>query len=406
MFFNKRVPSWLREAYYYDSLGGIFYGIFFGMSIAFFPIILRKMGAVDFQVAAITSFPFVGALFAIFWAHHSSRRPKMAFVVRFKTIARCILLFTLFAYNPAIFVLIVLLYWIFELGASPAYTGIMQDIYPEEHRGKAMGYVRVEMALAAIGITYLTGFLLDKISFRYVFPVGALFGLVYLLFFSRIKVGSDKLVPRDNNKESFSFRSTINLLRRDKHFLYYVVIFFVFGFGNIMSLPLYTFFLVDKLHITNAMAGKLAALYSFFWLFSYMFWGEYIDRKHPLKALCALIIISSAIPLCYFFARDFKLIALASALSGLTFGGTELSRLAYITKIAGKKEVQRYWGIDFTLMGLRGVLAPFLGIGLMYLIGIKGVFAISFVLIFLSGLFMTLFYRRHKTTALSTRPPA
>lgn len=36
MFFNGRVPSYLRVAYYYDSLGSLLSGLFFGLTISFF----------------------------------------------------------------------------------------------------------------------------------------------------------------------------------------------------------------------------------------------------------------------------------------------------------------------------------------------------------------------------------
>ncbi|GAG56884.1 unnamed protein product [marine sediment metagenome] len=80
--------------------------------------------------------------------------------------------------------------------------------------------------------------------------------------------------------------------------------------------------------------------------------------------------------------------AIATVFSGATSGGVELARLNYITRAAREEEIGSYWGIDYSLMGIRGIIAPFVGIALMYLIGIKYAFFLAFVMIFISFLLM------------------
>lgn len=394
MFFDRRIPAGLRTAYNYDSLGGILYGLFYGLTVAFFPIIARKLGASSGQMAFLTSTSLIGALFTFFWAHYSSTRKKMPFVVRMKGTARILLFFMVLAVNPWMFIFLVLLYWIFEMAGSPAYTGIMKEIYSDEHRGKAMGYVRVEMAMAMIGSSWLGGFLLDRFSYRYVFPVGAIFGLLALLSFRRIRVESDDNVTLNQQKEVFSLLEIGRILKRDRRFLHYLVIFFAFGFGNLIIMPLCPIFLVDSLHISNALAGRLASLFSFCWLLSYLFWGEFIDRHNPLKALWLVMLMVSFVPALYFLANNVWFIVVATIFLGLSSGGLELSRTNYITRIAGHEQIQSYWGVDYTLMGLRGIIAPFVGVSLMHLIGIKPTFLVGFGLIFCSFIFMRRFAQR------------
>ena len=170
-----------------------------------------------------------------------------------------------------------------------------------------------------------------------------------------------------------------------------MVIFFAFGFGNLIIMPLCPIFLVDSLHISNALAGRLASLFSFCWLLSYLFWGEFIDRHNPLKALWLVMLMVSLVPALYFFANNVWFIVVATIFLGLSSGGLELSRTNYITRIAGHEQIQSYWGVDYTLMGLRGIIAPFVGVSLMHLIGIKPTFLVGFGLIFCSFIFMRRF---------------
>ncbi len=390
MFFDRRIPAGLKTAYNYDSLGGILYGAHYGFTIAFFPIIARKLGASSGQMAFLTTTSLIGALFTFFWAHYSNNRKKMPFIIRMKGTARVLLFLMVLVVNPWAFIFIVFLYWFFEMAGSPAYAGIMKEIYSEKHRGKAMGYVRVEMGMAMIVSSWLAGLLLDRFSYRYVFPAGAVFGLFALLSFRRIRVKSDeRVVP--NQKKRFSLLEIGRILKRDKRFLRYSAIIFTFGFGNLIIIPLCPIFLVDTLRITNTLAGRLASLFSLCWVISYLFWGEFIDRKGPLNALWLLLLLVSFVPALYFFASNIWFAAIATIFSGLSSGGTQLARVNYITRIVRHEQVADYWGVDYTLMGLRGIVAPFVGVGLMHLLGIRAAFLIGFVLIFSSFIAMRQF---------------
>ncbi|NOX98034.1 MAG: MFS transporter [Nitrospirae bacterium] len=407
MFFNGRVPSNLRVAYYYDSFGGILYGLFFGFTIYFFTIVARTIGATDTQIALLSMAPFIAALFTFYWSHHSSRRKKMPFLVKVKGIARGLLLFMFLTVNPWLFVIFVILFWFFEMAGSPAYTGIMKDIYPTEHRGKAMGYVRVEMSLTAILATFIGGYFLNisPQSYRWVFPLGAAFGLLSLVSFRKIEVKSDRQIKADNKR--FSFLKAIHIFQEDKSFFQYQLIAFLAGFGWLSTLPLYPIFVVDVLHISKAMLGTVGALFSLFWAISYLFWGKYIDKRGPLKTRYLAMLLFSFVSLFYFLASRFPevglwLIFMAAVFFGLGTGGGELSRFNYMTRIATEDMVQSYWGIDFTLMGIRGVLAPFVGIGLKKWLGMGGAFMLAFLLTFGGFVLMALFAKKQSQVAFKS----
>lgn len=390
MFFNRRIPSFMREAYYYESLGAITFALFAGLSASFFPIIARKLGASSFQMALISSAPFMGALFTLYWARLSATAvSQMGFFVKVKLLARAVILFAFLAINPWIFILLVFLNSLLEQAGSPAYVRIMKEIYSDDYRGRAMGYVRMEMALAAVFTAYLGGFLLDHFSYRYIFPLGAVFGIISVIYFGKIKVQKNN-VKQKRKKRGILPREILEVFKKDKPFALFQTIFFVRGFAALMVMPLFPIFLVDYLGISNISMGKLVSLSSVFLISSYLFWGHYIDKKGSCRSLAFSFFLASFIPLCYSFASSIWYIVPASILSGFTLGAGELARVHFITNRAKSKDIPTYQGIDFTLMGLRGVIAPFLGVALMYWIGIESVFIISFCLIAISSLMMFL----------------
>ncbi len=392
MFFNRRIPFFIRESYYYDSKAAILWGIFWGLSLAFFPVIARRIGATSFQIALLTSSPFLGSLFTLYWSRFSNKRSKMKFFLWVKILARVILFLMIFAINPWIFIVVVFLNALFEQAGSPAYTGIMKEIYPDSFRGRVMGYVAGEQAIFAIFACYIGGILLDRINYRYIFPLAALIGISSLAYFRKIKTKSGNKIRSPKRRGLIPFEA-IHVFQKDKSFFYYSLIFFTYGFGSLVAMPLYPIFLVDILNVSNALMGKLASLSSLFWMISYIFWGRYIDKKGEIKSLIISFLLASFIPL--FYATSFNLwfIVLASVISGFNIG-SELVRINYIAKITKHEDVQTYQGIDFSLMGIRGIIAPFLGVGLMSLVGIRVALLISFM-ITLTAFFLIIWFDTH-----------
>lgn len=95
----------------------------------------------------------------------------------------------------------------------------------------------------------------------------------------------------------------LDVFRKDKSFFYYSLIFFIFGFGCLLAMPLYPIFLVDILHISNSSMGILASLSSLFWMISYIFWGRYIDKR---GAINSLIISFMVTPAAFFLMQWFR----------------------------------------------------------------------------------------------------
>lgn len=391
MFFNRRIPLFIRESYYYDSATAVIWGIFWGTSVAFFPVIARKMGASNFQMALLSMAPFIGSLFTLYWSRLSSNTNEMHFFLFIKFLARIVLLLMCLAVNPFIFIFVVFLNSLLEQAGSPAYVGIIKQIYPEEYRGRAMGYVRVEQAISAIFACWIGGILLDHYNYQYIFPLSALLGIFSLNYFRKIKIKNYKTLKRNSQKRNIFPGEILEVFQKDKRFLFYSIAFFCWGFGNLLALPLYPIFLVDNLKLSNILIGKLSSLSSFMWIISYFFWGRLIDKKGPINSLLLCILISSFIPLFYARAYNIWPIILASIFSGFNVGGGELSRISFITRISTQKEVQKYWGIDYTLMGVRGIIAPLAGINLMKFLGIKIAFISSFGVILLGFILMVMF---------------
>ncbi len=378
MLFNRRIPSWYRVAYHYDSLGAIAYGVFYGLVTAFILVTARKMGATDIQIALLSSSVFIASLLSYLWLPIITRFHPLRTLVIVKAIGRGLFLFMFWVKNPSQFVLLVVIYWILEIGANPSYIEIIGEIYPEKDRSRTLGLVRVEMVLAIIVATYAGGWALDRMSYRTLFPIGALFGIFSLHFFRKIPF--QRKSKEERAYYSLIFKNFHSILRENHLFREYLLSLFLLGSGALLSFPLYTIYLVDILKISNFTAGKISTSYSIFWLLSYFVWGRFTDLKSPFLTMFLVFVLTPLVPLLYFISHSLAPVYMASIITGLTTGGFELGRLGINLRLASRNNLKAYFAIDSSLIGVRGCIFPYIGTVLASLITIKGVFLLSVIL--------------------------
>ena len=367
MFFEVAVPEGARDAYRRDAWSGILGGIYTGAIFPFIGFIARdRLHASVALIGLMTAAPFIGNLFALLYANAMEGRRKMPYVVWSRVIARALFLFVLFAGTPLSFALIVTAVQIIATVASPAYPAILREIYPDQHRGRIMAYIRFGLAFTTFASTLLVGRLLQLIDFNYIFPIAGLFGVASALAFGTIRTAPVVPVDPDNGRASTPrfLRSTLAIFKEDRNYTWFAVSVFTFGFGNLMVAPLYPVFQVDRLHITATQVAILSSISTVIWMFSYLYWGRYVDMQSPLKAVVVNILLVSFVPFTYFLARSVWMLLPAAVLTGITMGGVELSYLNCVLRFAKEGRESHYQALHSFLLGIRGTIAPFCGVAI------------------------------------------
>ncbi len=91
------------------------------------------------------------------------------------------------------------------------------------------------------------------------------------------------------------------------------------------------------------------------------------------------ILLITVVPLVYLVTRRVEVLFFASALSGFGFAGIELSYMQSILTYAGPGRAAQYQSLHSLLLGVRGVLAPLVGVPLMHALGYPRVFMLAFL---------------------------
>jgi MFS family permease len=385
------VPRAAKQSLRWDILAGACSGTYMGFAFPFFTKIARgDLHATETAIALMAAAPFVGNLCSPLWARQMEGKAKMPFIQGSWITARSLLFLTPLASAAWPFIAIVGGLQFVGTIATPAYTSLLKDIYPDRSRGRLMGYVRVVAQAMTFFATLIAGRLMDSgISYQTLFPVAGVLGVCSVLSFSRVRPLPTQGPVHPSSERKLTTREfaldTLTILRDNEPYRWFAFSVFTYGFGNLLVVPLYGLYQVDVLHISNTQIANLANFASLWSIFGFIFWGWLMDRIGAPKTVLFSIFCIALIAAVYLCAHTVNGLLFASALSGFGFAGIELSYLAAILAYAEGGRAAQYQSLHSLLLGVRGILAPLVGIPLMKHYGYATAFTVGLVLMVLGG---------------------
>ena len=355
-------PS-VRRVMHIELSMSLAYGVFYACIIPFTQVVLRRQGATVDMLALYTALLFVGSVFTSFSIVLMRRRRTINIIVFCWLLGRSLFLLTAFVTGAVQLMAIGIVFWLLEAFVIPAYTRVIQKIYPESGRGKVMSTVRMGRVSVILLVTPLAGWALDRVGYQVLFPIGALFGILATYLFTRIDLDEGELPPRQTK----TFADLWQIVRSDRNFAVYLLSYSLFGLGGLLSWPLYPVVQVDRLQLSYSDIGLLGLVESVTWFLSYLFWGRTIDKRGGLFVVRAIAAISIVTPLTYMSAQSLWMLMPSAIARGLGMAGFELGRISAGIQLADPEKVTEYAAIQSTVVGLRGLVAPLVTVGLLRL---------------------------------------
>ena len=355
-------PS-VRRVMHIELSMSLAYGVFYATIIPFTQVVLRRMGATVDMLAIYTALLFVGSIFTSFSIVLMRRRRTINIIVFCWLLGRSLFLLTAFITGAVQLMAISVVFWLLEEFAIPAYTRVVQKIYPDSGRGKVMSTVQMGRVSTILLVTPLAGWALDHVGYRVLFPIAALFGILATFIFTRIDLDEGELPPRQTK----TFSDLWQIIRGNRNFAVYLASHSLFGMGSLLCWPLFPVVQVDRLQLSYSEIGILGLVESFTWFLSYLLWGRMIDRRGGLFVIRAICAISIVTPLNYLWAQNLWMLLPSAIARGLGMAGFELGRISAGIQLAEPDRVTEYAAIQSTVVGLRGLVTPFLTIGMLRL---------------------------------------
>ena len=366
-------------------------------------------------LAIISAAPMFANLSSFAWNRVASGRPKVSLACLLQVgILLCVLAVAIAPINDTGAVVLVasmIISRILVAGLVTIRSVIWSLNYARSKRAQATGQLQMIASLVTVIIASGVGPFLDRYAdgMPWLYAVGVLAGLIGITFFRRVTViGEAEHLQKEfeassQRRQSVSF---VTILRNDRRFAKYQMSMFAAGFGNMLIEAPLIFLITRELAASYATSIALTMVIPFtISLVSLPLWARYLDRVHvaQFRARQSLLwVVALILTMLGAVLGSILWLAISRVVMGIARGGGSLAWQLGHNDFAKPDQLSAYMGIHVTLTGVRGAIAPLLGM-LLYsnLGGISGdgawVFALAAFICGLSGLGFNHLYRQMKS---------
>lgn len=350
----------VRHNVWIETYASMIYGVFWAVTVGFMPVVLRKMGATTSELAIYVVFQSLGLIFTPISAVLFQRYPIIKIANSIWAVGRSMfLLVPLVAGNVQLFMVLLGIFWICEIMPSPGYVRLLERLYPDNLRGRIMGFVRIGMTFAILCMTPIAGWLLDTYSYTIVLPCIAIVGLAASAMFQRLKVDDSPVLVAPGVARP-PFLTMLREIAKNRSFMMFLSLNTLFGCGTLLGAPLYAIVQVNRLELSYTQVGYLGLIQSVTWLLGYFFWGNMVDRRGPVWVLVISMLCGALMPFGFMFATSIWWLVPAFIGQGLLMGGFDLGFTTTAMALADRKRLEIYFSVVHLVSGVRGIVIPLL----------------------------------------------
>ena len=269
------------------------------------------------------------------------------------------------------------------VGARMSWAGVItlrstvwRANYPRHARatlaGKLATVQAMLMAATAFGIGQAMNF--DDQAFRIVYPAAAGIGLIGAIVYSGMRMRGHRALIRAEKAGSESTASLFNplqwraVLLADTKFRRYMTCMFIFGGGNLMVGAPLILMLKDRFQFNQSTSVAIMTTIPLLLMpLSIPLWSRLLDRVNILRFRAihswAFVCTTTTVLIAALTLQPW-LLFVGAALKGVAFGGGVLAWNLGHHDFAPVEKTSQYMGLHVTLTGIRGMLAPIIGVSL------------------------------------------
>ncbi|TMG71494.1 MAG: MFS transporter [Chloroflexi bacterium] len=365
-------PARVRRNFRIDLTSAILGGAYISVVVTFMPIVVRRMGGSPSDVALVVAAPFIGHLLSpLFTFLFAGVRPVRV-TAGTATASRVVFLAgVLVAATPLMLAMTTVVVFVIAVANIGSYTLLMQGIYPDTERAKAMANVRIGGAIAGIASAALAGALIDIVPASAVFAAAAIIALPGAISFFWIRY--DPVAVRTRRP----IKQIAQGVWADRRYRRLLLAATVFGTGNLMNVAIFPIMLVDHFDASNSFVGAMMVVQSATMIVAYLVWGRIIDRGSSIRLTLVNTVVTILVPIGYIAAPATWALLPVAAIAGIVTAGGELTFFTNIVQLAPRERIGEYAAAQSLLMGIRGTFAPFVASALLGLVDPRAVLLVG-----------------------------
>ena len=280
----------------------------------------------------------------------------------------------------------------------PLIIQILAHNYEKREIGHRLAYIIAIGVLAGASFSGIGGFLLDwnQEAFRWIFLAISISAWLSALILKKIP---STVVDRVGQG---SFFKNLILVQKDPLFRGLLLAWMLAGFGVLMSLPLRIEYVANP-EYGISLSNRIVVLVTFIVpsivrILGTPLWGRIFDKMHFIATRVLLNGCFLTGNLLFFTSDSLLFWILGGIFWGIGNGGGVIAWSLWVTRIAPPNRTAAYMSIHSGSTGFRGCIAPFIGYEILSRFGFTPMLWISSILIFLSLVNFTFFWKNKRLT--------
>jgi hypothetical protein len=333
--------------------------------------------AVNLAVGLVSGAPALSNVVSFVWANIAHGRSRVQLLVALQ--AAFALIVGLIGIAPRaaggllFAVLSILAARIVWAGVLTIRAAVWTANYPRNAQGKFTGRIVVVGSLAMAAAAALASLALEQaaIDARWLFGAAAAAGLAAAWLYRNMPVRREFALLAEENaaverSEAFSLGMLLEILRTDRSFREYMFWMGVYGGGNLMLTSQLVVLFTDYLQLPASTQILMLSVVPFVTMPLFVpMWARLFDSGHIVEyrakqgwvLAIAVFVIALAT-----FMKWLPLLWLGAFLVGVSYAGANLGWNLGHNDFAALGRAQHYMGVHVTLTGVRGAIAPPVGI--------------------------------------------
>ena len=246
--------------------------------------------------------------------------------------------------------------------------------YPATDRARITGRISAVQTIVIAGVGFGIGSAMEfaEWAFRLAIPMGALVSLVGIYAWSHVRVRRHRSLLRAERAQSRDDRPSFNPIRllglclQDRRYGAFMACQFTIGVGNMMCFAPIVIVIQERFGLGYLGATLLTHVIPIAMIPLFVGpWAGLLDRWHIVKYRAVHTWVFVLMTTLLFVSARFEILPLlfaAAAIRGIAFAGGAIAWNLGHNDFATDENASQYMAVHVTLTGLRGLIAPFLGV--------------------------------------------
>ena len=383
----------MRRAMRLSLADGLFYALMVGAGEVYFLADAVRLGATPLQQALVITLPVcvgtVGPMLSLGLLGRFGRRKPIvvtAASLQAGTLLSIVVVDLSGRLTPNLLIGLASAYQIFSQAAGTAWASWYGDLVPARIRGRYFARRNRIAQLATSGSLIAAGLLLQRfepgaagavapgaggLGYAIIFGAATVFRLVSVALLSASPEPPAELLS--SRREALAFARSEEALPA-RRILWFAA---ALQLTVYLASPYFGPFMLEELRLSYAeyMAGSVAVVVMKF--ASLPSWGHLVDRYGARSVFLLAVVLVAIVPLPWLWTHGVVMVVVAQALSGLSWGGHELSQFSLLLESSPTRSRLHVFATMSVLNGTAQLIGSLLGGWL--LIAVDRHFAVLFV---------------------------